>query len=74
MLPLGLYRHVKGGLYVVEQLVLNCTNNTHDATYVLYWSVKIGAGKKFVRDLEEFTELVRWSDGSRKPRFIQEIL
>ena len=74
MIPLGLYRHFKGGLYIVESLVMNCTNNKHDAVYVLYWSVKLGPGKKFVRDLEEFTESVRWEDGSKHPRFIQEIL
>jgi hypothetical protein len=68
----GIYRHVKGDLYLVEQIVTNCTNNAHDTKYVLYWSLKHGPDMKFVRDIEEFTEHIRWPDGYKRARFVLE--
>jgi hypothetical protein len=73
LLP-GAYRHKSGDLYVVEGTVINCTNSETDKVYVLYWSLKHGPNKKFVRDIEEFQEVVRWPDNRIRPRFVQEVL
>lgn len=70
----GLYRHQKGGLYVVVGAVTNATNISEDVTMVQYWSLKLGPQKMFVRELGEFFEPVRWLDGKFRARFILEEL
>lgn len=72
MIPIGFYRHRSNNLYFVEGSVINCTNSESDKIYVLYWSLKHGPEKKFVRDIDEFTEQVRWPDSRLRPRFIKE--
>lgn len=72
MIQPGFYRHKTNNLYFVEGTVINCTNSEDDKVYVLYWSLKYGPSKKFVRDVDEFTEKVRWPDNQLRPRFIKE--
>lgn len=68
----GLYRHQKGGLYVVVGTVTDVTNFTDSPLMVLYWSIKAGPNKTFVREIDEFFEEVKWADGVVRPRFIFE--
>jgi hypothetical protein len=69
----GLWRHFKGALYVVEGTALNVSQGPDEGlTMVLYWSLSDGPSKKFVRDLEEFIEPIRWRDGVVRPRFLFE--
>jgi hypothetical protein len=67
----GLFRHFKGALYVAEGTVLDVTG-TENKELVLYWSLAKGPSMKFVRDREEFEEVIRWGDGTKRPRFLRE--
>lgn len=75
MINPGLYRHFKGNLYVVEGTALNVARGPDEGTsVVVYWSLVKGPTLKFVRDVEDFTEPVRWKDGVVRPRFLFEQL
>ncbi len=63
--PGQLYRHYKGGLYLL--LCLGRLSEDRDEVMAVYFSLK----KKtvWIRPIEMFLELVPWSDGSMRPRF-----
>lgn len=77
----GLYRHHKGGLYVVIGVVVDATNATAGREMVIYTSCT--TGKMHARAREEFEENVDgpliaspFSDTpyrERVPRFVLEI-
>ncbi|MES2629216.1 MAG: DUF1653 domain-containing protein [Bacteroidota bacterium] len=52
--PKELYRHYKGGLYLVEDLV---THSEDESTMVLYRSLRAN-GRLFVRPLSMWFELI----------------
>lgn len=64
------YKHYKGGRYLVLHLVEESTNARKDSKGVIYASLSYG--KIWHRDLKEFIELVEWPDGTKQPRFIPE--
>ena len=64
----GIYQHYKGGTYRVLLIATESTNAREGNKAVIYISLKDGL--IHYRDLKEFTELVVWPDGGKKPRFI----
>ncbi len=63
-----LYRHYKGGLYVV--LGVGRMSEARDQLYVAYWSV--ARKTMWFRPLGMFVEEIRWPDGERRQRFTRE--
>ncbi len=63
-----LYRHHKGGLYVVQGPALSATNGPTDGRRVIIYHAKDGH-QLFVRDALEFGEAVVWPDGVTRARF-----
>lgn len=80
----GRYRHFKNGdLYLVHRVVRNATNAGGYGAMVYYEALDKTKCKPnddgiqadvghFVRALEEFTEVVEWPDGVRRPRWVKE--
>ncbi len=66
--PPGIYQHYKGDNYRVLFVADESTNARKGNKVVVYISLKYGT--IHCRDLSEFTEIVDWPDGSKKPRFI----
>ncbi len=64
------YKHHKGGRYLVLHITDESTNALVGRKGVVYVSLTYGLVKH--RDLEEFIELVEWPDGQKRPRFIIE--
>ena len=64
----GMYRHYKGGKYLVLFVADDSTNKREGNKVVVYASLAHGTIN--CRDLNEFTEIVAWPDGGQKPRFI----
>lgn len=67
----GVYRHYKGDLYDVLGLVRDSTNGPNDGR----WLVRYFSHAKqveHVREVFQFVEMVRWSDGQDRPRFVFE--
>lgn len=62
-IPVGVYRHYKGGLYSVFD---TATHSETKETYVVYRSLQ--DGKTWIRPLAMFTENVV-VDGAENPRF-----
>lgn len=67
-----IYKHYKGGRYLVVHLVEESTNARKGSTGVIYVSLTYGTIKH--RDLKEFIEEVVWSDGVKRSRFVIESL
>lgn len=67
----GLYRHYKGGLYVVIGVVIDSTNDTAGREMVLYTSCT--TGRMHARARREFEELVDDGRGGRVARFWLEV-
>lgn len=69
-IPLGLYRHYRGGgVYDVIDLAFDSTNGAGEGRWmVLYRSHT--SGRLNVREVGQFTELVAWPDGATRPRFV----
>ncbi len=79
----GEYRHFKGNLYYVHGTVRNATNEAGYAPMVYYEvvdkshltpeddGVKANVGH-CVRALSEFNQVVKWPDGTRRPRWVKE--
>ena len=65
-----IYKHYKGGQYLVLHLSEESTNERIGEQGVVY--VSLAHGKIKHRRLEEFTEEVEWPDGKRLPRFLLE--
>jgi len=63
-----IYKHHKGGRYLVLHIVDESTNTLVGKKGVVYVSLTYGLIKH--RDLEEFIEIVEWPDGEKRPRFI----
>ena len=68
--PGKIYKHYKGGRYLVLHLASDSTNGRNDAEGVVYVSLAYGILK--YRELAEFVEEVQWPDGAMRPRFIPE--
>lgn len=79
----GRYRHFKGNLYIVHRIVRNATNAAGYSPMVYYEVVDkshlmpeadgVDADLGHcVRALSEFTEVVEWPDGVRRPRWVKE--
>jgi hypothetical protein len=66
--PPGIYQHYKGDKYRVLFVANDSSNSREGNKLVVYVSLKHGTLN--CRDLDEFTEVVDWPDGSRKSRFI----
>ena len=66
------YKHYKGGRYLVLHLVEESTNARKGNVGVIYVSLTYGTIKH--RDLKEFIEEVEWPDGITRSRFIFESL
>lgn len=67
-IALGVYRHSKGNLYEVTAIAKDATNGGNAGLpCVVYRSEK--TGDVFIRDLDQFVELVTWPDGVVRPRF-----
>jgi len=66
----GVYRHFKGKLYFVHEVVLNVEND-EPAPTVLYEALYGKPGRLFVRSLANFTEIVEKPEFNylRGPRF-----
>lgn len=64
------YKHYKGGRYLVLHLVEESTNARKGEYGVTYVSLTYGTIKH--RDLKEFIEKVEWPDGTKQSRFILE--
>lgn len=62
------YAHYKGGKYLVLFLADESTNARTGNKVVVYVSLTYGAIK--CRDLSEFTEIIEWPDGIKRPRFV----
>ncbi|OHD23874.1 MAG: hypothetical protein A2Y38_17445 [Spirochaetes bacterium GWB1_59_5] len=62
------YKHHKGGLYTVVSVALESTNSRQRLPVVVY--VSLSRGFINVRDLSEWEEVIRWSDGYDRPRFV----
>lgn len=63
----GVYRHYKGGSY----LVLHVGKMEEDATpVVIYKSYSTWSDEVWVRPLSSWGQEVLWLDGTRKPRFV----
>jgi hypothetical protein len=77
----GRYKHFKGGFYTVlftAACSTNlCTSPEHragvaaDPVHRLVVYVSHTYGEIHIRDLDEFTEFVKWPDGKMRTRFIQ---
>ena len=67
-----IYKHYKGGRYLVLHLVEESTNARKGNIGVIYVSLTYGTIKH--RDLKEFIEEVEWPDNIKRPRFIPEDL
>lgn len=73
--PLGLYRHYKGGRYLLVAIAVNHAHNGDlDCVYV---SLKYGHHctrplKKDSRKEDSWLDGVRWPDGTRRDRFTLE--
>ncbi|HEY4498843.1 MAG TPA: DUF1653 domain-containing protein [Candidatus Paceibacterota bacterium] len=70
VIPGTTYVHKKGGRYIILHIADESTNKRTGNKVVVYQSIALG--KIHTRDLDEFTELVEWPDGTQKPRFILE--
>jgi hypothetical protein len=70
ILPNKIYKHYKGGRYLVLHNTEESTNARQGELGVVYVSLTYGKIKH--RDLAEFTEEVEWPDGKKRPRFILE--
>ena len=70
IIPGTIYRHYKGGRYIVLHIARDSTNNRDGNKGVVYFSL----AKRTVnyRDVSEFTEEIMWPDGVTRPRFIPE--
>lgn len=68
--PPGLYLHGKtGNKYRVLGLAIQADNKARpDGRDVIYMSLE--TGEVFTRDQQEFEEVVKWSDGEMRSRFI----
>ena len=64
----GVYQHYKGGKYLVLFVADVATNGQEGKKEVVY--VSLTNGMILCRNLDEFTEVVKWPDGGMKPRFI----
>lgn len=62
------YVHYKGGLYSIVAVALNATNATDGTEVVVYKSQKDGA--VYVRNKDEFLQLIEWPDGVTRSRFV----
>lgn len=62
------YLHYKGGLYSIVAVALNATNAADGTEVVVYKSQKDGA--VYVRNMDEFLELIEWPDGVTRSRFV----
>jgi len=62
------YRHYKGERYRVLFTANDSTNNRDGRQVVIY--VSLAHGFIFCRDLDEFTEEVKWPDGKMRSRFV----
>ena len=67
-LPLGLYRHYRGGVY--EVLTLGRMEKTFEEVVVYRLHCK-PEGQVFVRPLQEFQEDVVTDDHEVRPRFVK---
>lgn len=66
----GIYRHYKGDLYFVTGFAIDATNESADETpFVMVVYQRDYA--LFVRDEDEFVEVVKWPDGEMRPRFVR---
>ena len=63
------YEHFKGGKYLVLFVAEESTNSRTGNKSVVYISLTYGVIK--IRELTEFIELVEWSDGTKRPRFVE---
>ena len=70
VIPGKIYKHHKGGLYLVLHVVEESTNAFVGKKGVVYVSLTKGVIKH--RELSEFLEEVRWADGTMAPRFVEE--
>jgi hypothetical protein len=65
---LGVYRHYKGGYYLVTGTAADATNGREDRTVVFYTSMS--DGKNYARDWAEFADFVLGPGRrARVPRF-----
>jgi hypothetical protein len=66
-LPVGLYRHYKGGLY---QLLGVAAHSETKELMVVYVALYESPGPRmWVRPLKMWTEMVKWPDGDSHMRF-----
>lgn len=68
LVPNRVYKHYKEGRYLVLAVADDSTNARMGNRVVIYVSLTYGTIK--CRDLKEFTEIVEWADGSKRPRFV----
>ena len=66
----GVYKHYKGGRYTVLHVADDSTNKRVGNKLVVY--VSLTYGKIKCRDLKEFTQVIKWPDGKKRPRFVLE--
>lgn len=63
----SVYQHYKGEKYLVLFVLQDETNERVGNKIVVYRAVD--DGKVFARDYSQFTEVVEWPDGKKRPRF-----
>ncbi len=69
IIPGKVYRHHKDDLYTVLHVVDDSTNARAGNKVVVYVSLTYGTIK--CRDVKEFTQIIIWPDGKKRPRFVE---
>lgn len=65
----GIYRHHKGGRYLVLHPDVHAASDGHPRLVVY---VSLTSGILWARDLHEWHDLVLWPDGVTRPRYVRE--
>lgn len=64
-MPLGIYDHFKGGIYMADRIQTCTSNNELEVSYFSCVS-----GRWFGRHCWEWNEVVKWPDGKYRSRFV----
>ncbi len=70
VVPGKLYKHYKGGRYLVLAITEESTDERAGEFGVVY--ISLTYGKIWHRELSQFTEKVKWLDGKLRSRFLLE--
>lgn len=68
VIPNRVYDHHGGGRYLVLFVADESTNARKGKDQIVVY-VSLTYGRVKCRDISEFTEVIKWPDGTMKPRF-----